>query len=184
MEDNFNHSRYQRRMRPDAYATSVMTAVGCFLLLNVGAPASAETAEAQPVQDIVVTARKQSESLQKVPVTITAIAGAELARFKLDKPEDVASRIPTLNVSCCGSGSGAQVSLRGVGSSYLSAAFDSAVALDFDGVVVSSMRVLQSGFFDMQQVEVLKGPQSLYFGKSASAGVLSFKSADPTDHWQ
>lgn len=184
MENHFKHSHGQRRMRPDAYATSVMTALGCFLMLNIGAPASAETMEAQPVQEIVVTARKQSESLQKVPVTITAIAGAELARFKLDKPEDVASRIPTLNVSCCGSGSGAQVSLRGVGSSYLSAAFDSAVALDFDGVVVSSMRVLQSGFFDMQQVEVLKGPQSLYFGKSASAGVLSFKSADPTDTWQ
>ncbi|QUD90415.1 TonB-dependent receptor [Phenylobacterium montanum] len=115
---------------------------------------------------------------------MTAVSGAELARFGYDKPEDVTSRIPSLNVSCCGSGSGAQVSLRGVGSSYLSAAFDSAVALDFDGVVVSSMRVLQSGFFDMQQIEVLKGPQSLYFGKSASAGVLSFKSADPTNHWE
>ena len=119
-----------------------------------------------------------------MPLTVTAVSGSELAQFGYDKPEDVTSRIPSLNVSCCGSGSGAQVSLRGVGSSYLSAAFDSAVALDFDGVVVSSMRVLQSGFFDMQQVEVLKGPQSLYFGKSASAGVLSFKSADPTNHWE
>ncbi|MDP3747173.1 MAG: TonB-dependent receptor [Phenylobacterium sp.] len=145
---------------------------------------AAETAQPATIEEIVVTARKQAESLQDVPVTVTAVSGAELARFGYDKPEDVASRIPALNVSCCGSGSGAQVSLRGVGSSYLSAAFDSAVALDFDGVVVSSMRVLQSGFFDVRQVEVLKGPQSLYFGKSASAGVLSFKSADPTDHWE
>lgn len=184
METHFKHSHDQLRMRPDAYATPVMTALGCFLMLSMATPALAETADGQAIQEIVVTARKQAESLQKVPVAVTAIGGAELTRFQLDKPENVASRIPTLNVSCCGSGSGAQVSLRGVGSSYLSAAFDSAVALDFDGVVVSSMRVLQSGFFDMQQVEVLKGPQSLYFGKSASAGVLSFKSADPTDHWE
>lgn len=163
--------------------TSVVGALGCFVLLSLGAPAWAATTAPATVEEIVVTARKQSESLQNVPVTVTAVSGAELGRFGYSKPEEVASRIPTLNVSCCGSGSGAQVSLRGVGSSYLSAAFDSAVALDLDGVVVSSMRVLQSGFFDVRQVEVLKGPQSLYFGKSASAGVLSFKSADPTDHW-
>ena len=174
----------------NASAPSVVGALGCFLLLNLGTPASAAdvaaaaaTAETT-ITEVVVTARAKSESLQKAPLTVTAVGGAELARFGYDKAEDVTSRIPSLNVSCCGSGSGAQVSLRGVGSSSLSAAFDSAVALDFDGVVVSSMRVLQSGFFDVQQVEVLKGPQSLYFGKSASAGVLSFKSADPTNHWE
>ena len=164
--------------------TSVVSALGCFVLINLGAPARAAATAPAANEEILVTARKQAESLQTVPVTVTAVSGADLARFGYDKPEDVASRIPTLNVSCCGSGSGAQVSLRGVGSSYLSAAFDSAVALDFDGVVVSSMRVLQSGFFDVRQVEVLKGPQSLYFGKSASAGVLSFNSADPGDHWE
>ena len=174
-----------RRMRPSLHTSSVVGALGCFVVLSLGTPALAAAAAGPDViQEVVVTARKQNESLQKVPVTVTAVSGSELAKFQYSKPEDVVSRIPTLNVSCCGSGSGAQVSLRGVGSSYLSAAFDSAVALDFDGVVVSSMRVLQSGFFDMRQVEVLKGPQSLYFGKSASAGVLSFKSADPTDHWE
>lgn len=178
-------------MRPGVYGPSVVSAVGCFLLLNLGAPAAAATSSASAasagpstLEEVVVTARKQSESLQKVPVTVTALSAADLTRFQYSKAEDITARIPTLNVSCCGSGSGAQVSLRGVGSSYLSAAFDSAVALDFDGVVVSSMRVLQSGYFDIRQVEVLKGPQSLYFGKSASAGVLSFKSADPTDHWE
>ncbi|MBW8814308.1 MAG: TonB-dependent receptor [Caulobacterales bacterium] len=164
---------------------SMVTALGSFVLLNLGAAArAADAGGAATIEEVVVTARKQSESLQKVPLAVTAVSGADLARFQYDKPEGVMSRIPTLSVSCCGSGSGAQVSLRGVGSSYLSAAFDSAVALDFDGVVVSSMRVLQSGFFDVRQVEVLKGPQSLYFGKSASAGVMSFKSADPTDHWE
>ncbi|MGE0664988.1 MAG: TonB-dependent receptor [Sphingomonadales bacterium] len=135
-------------------------------------------------ESVTVTARKQDETLQSVPVTVTAVGAGEMARFQFDKPEDIMNMVPTLRVQVGGPGSGGQVALRGIGSSNLSAAFDSAVALNFDDVVVSSMRVLQFGFDDIRQIEVLKGPQSLYFGKSASAGVLSFKSADPTDSWQ
>ncbi|MEN3975016.1 TonB-dependent receptor [Emcibacter sp. SYSU 3D8] len=135
-------------------------------------------------ETITVTARKQEETLQEVPVAVTAIGGADVERFNFDKVEDVVTRIPTLNVQIGGSGSGAQLSLRGVGSSNISAAFDSAVALDFDGVQISTMRILQSGFMDIQQIEVLKGPQSLFFGKSASAGVLSIKSKNPTPDWE
>ncbi len=141
-----------------------------------------EDASDQPV--IIVQARRQNESLQDVPVTVTAIGGETLERFGVDQVADVTSRVPTLNVQVGGSGSGGQLSLRGVGSSNISAAFDSAVAFDFDGVQVSSMRLVQAGFFDTQQIDVLKGPQSLFFGKSASAGVFSIRSADPTSTWQ
>ena len=68
--------------------------------------------------------------------------------------------------------------------SFISNAFDSAVALNYDGISVSTQRLLQSAFFDVEQVAVLKGPQSLYFGKAASAGVLSLRSANPTDEWE
>lgn len=133
---------------------------------------------------IVVQARRQSESLQDVPVTVTAIGGETLKRYAVDQVADVTSRVPTLNVQVGGSGSGGQLSLRGVGSSNISAAFDSAVAFDFDGVQVSTMRMVQAGFFDTAQIDVLKGPQSLFFGKSASAGVFSIRSADPTPDWE
>ncbi|MGB3807685.1 MAG: TonB-dependent receptor [Erythrobacter sp.] len=133
---------------------------------------------------IIVRARRQTETLQEVPVTVTVIGGDTLNKFNVDQVADVTSRVPTLNVQVGGSGSGGQLSLRGVGSSNISAAFDSAVAFDFDGVVVSTMRLVQAGFFDTQQIDVLKGPQSLYFGKSASAGVLSIRSADPTPFWE
>ncbi len=164
-------------------------ALSASLLAGVAtvAPASAQDAPPPAVhrtESITVTARKQEETLQEVPVAVTAIGGADVERFDFDKIEDVVTRIPTLNVQIGGSGSGAQLSLRGVGSSNISAAFDSAVALDFDGVQVSTMRILQSGFMDVQQIEVLKGPQSLYFGKSASAGVLSIKSKNPTPDWE
>ncbi len=133
---------------------------------------------------IVVQARRQNETLQEVPVTVTVIGGEVLDRYGVDQVADVVSRVPTLNVQVGGSGSGGQLSLRGVGSSNISSSFDSAVAFDFDGVQVSTMRLVQAGFFDTAQIDVLKGPQSLFFGKSASAGVFAIRSADPTATWE
>ncbi|MFN2099192.1 TonB-dependent receptor [Altererythrobacter sp. MF3-039] len=140
--------------------------------------------EAFEGNEIIVLARKQAETLQEVPVTITSVSSETLEKYNVDQVADVVSRVPTLNVQVGGSGSGGQISLRGVGSSNISAAFDSAVAFDFDGVQVSTMRLVQAGFFDTQQIDVLKGPQSLFFGKSASAGVFSIRSADPTPTWE
>ena len=147
------------------------------------APQASEDADV-PQGEIIVTARKQNETLQEVPVTIAVVGGKTIDDYHLTKAEDVASRVPTLNVQVGGSGSGGTIALRGIGSSAISASFDSAVAFDFDGVQVSTMRLVQAGFYDVGQIEVLKGPQSLYYGKSASAGVFSIKSADPTPTWQ
>lgn len=142
--------------------------------------AVAEVAADLDAPVILVTARRRDEALQDVPIAITSIGGDSVEKSQITKPEALATRVPTLNIAVGGSGSGGQLSLRGVGSSNVSAAFDSAVALDFDGIVLSSMRLVQAGFFDVAQIDVLKGPQSLYFGKSATAGVISIRSADPT----
>jgi iron complex outermembrane receptor protein len=147
------------------------------------APQASDGAEA-PQSEIIVTARKQNETLQEVPVTIAVVSGKTLDDYHATKAEDVAGRVPTLNVQVGGSGSGGTIALRGVGSSAISASFDSAIAFDFDGIQVSTMRLVQAGFYDVGQIEVLKGPQSLYYGKSASAGVFSIKSADPTRTWE
>jgi iron complex outermembrane recepter protein len=146
------------------------------------APAHAQDAddEASEGGEIIVIARKQAESLQDVPVTVQAVTAATLDDYAIDRFDDIASRVPSLNVNTGGSGSGGSISLRGIGSSPLSAAFDSAVAFDIDGVQVSTMRLVQSGFMDLAQIDVLKGPQSLFFGKSASGGVVALRSADPS----
>ena len=177
--------RNSRFTRSALMATSAIMTIA---LLPVSAHAQAalqpsdDRSAAAP--DIIVTARKQNESLQEVPVTVSVIGGKTLDDYHATKVEDVASRVPTLNVQVGGSGSGGTIALRGIGSSAISASFDSAVAFDFDGVQVSTMRLVQAGFYDLGQIEVLKGPQSLYFGKSASAGVFSIKSAEPTKDWQ
>ena len=144
------------------------------------ASATPPTAESNAtLGEIIVTARRQTERLQDVPVAVTAVGGAELDAYGLDKVQKIATRIPTLNIAPGGSGAGAAVRLRGVGSSAISAAFDSAVAIYLDDLSFSTARVVQAAYLDIGQVEVLKGPQSLFFGKSASAGVISFGSRNP-----
>ena len=184
-----NHAARRFRKSGHFRVTLLASAAGIAALtlpqaaLAQDAPPQASEEEAAGENIIIVTARQQNETLQDVPVTVTVIGGAELSDYNINRIQDVAARVPTLNVQAGGSGSGGQLSLRGIGSSNISASFDSAVALDFDGVVVSSMRLVQAGFFDVGQIEVLKGPQSLFFGKSASAGVLSIKSSDPSRSW-
>ena len=168
--------------------TCSAAAIGAALFMAPSALAQSSTeAEADAVDDqnvIVVIARKQEETLQDVPVAITVIDQETLGDFRIDEATDLVSRIPALAVQVGGSGAGASISLRGIGSSGISNAFDSAVALNIDGITVSTQRLLQAGFFDVAQVEVLKGPQPLFFGKSTSGGVLSLRSADPTPDWQ
>lgn len=145
---------------------------------------AAVDARGNTIDEIVVTARNVEETLQEVPVAVTALDRDTLDLFRIDEAEDLISRIPALTVSIGGSGAGAQIDLRGVGSSSISNAFDSAIALNYDGISVSTQRLLQSAFFDVEQVSVLKGPQSLFFGKAASAGVLALRSAEPTAEWE
>ncbi len=181
-------ARIAARTRPGAVRCALLcgVALGGLAALPSAAFAqdAAEADTADDTQVIVVQARRQNETLQEVPVTVTAIGGETLQRYNIDQVADITSRVPTLNVQVGGSGSGGQLSLRGVGSSNISAAFDSAVAFEYDGVVVSSMRLVQAGFFDVEQIDVLRGPQSLFFGKSATAGVLSLRSANPTSDWE
>ncbi|SMQ69177.1 iron complex outermembrane recepter protein [Altererythrobacter xiamenensis] len=181
--------KFQTR-NPSTLRSVLMGGAAAMALTGFSGTAMAQGADDMAVEEtagdnvIIVQARRQAESLQEVPVTVTAIGGDTLERYAVDQVADVVSRVPTLNVQVGGSGSGGQLSLRGVGSSNISAAFDSAVAFDFDGVQVSTMRLVQAGFFDTAQIDVLKGPQSLFFGKSASAGVFAIRSSDPTPTWQ
>jgi iron complex outermembrane receptor protein len=183
--------RLPSALRTTALRSCLLTGVAAVGLLatpalaqDAGAGTTAAPDDFNDDSVIIVQARRQDETLQEVPVTITSVGAATLEKYNVDEVSDVASRVPTLNVQVGGSGSGGQIALRGVGSSNISASFDSAVAFDYDGVQVSTMRLVQAAFVDSAQIDVLKGPQSLYFGKSASAGVFSIRSADPTPTWE
>lgn len=140
-----------------------------------------EQPTAQSVNEIVVVARKKAESLQDVPVVVTALDAATLERNAVTGFEALSQLTPGLRIFTSGNQSAqGAISLRGIQTGSINLASDQAVALNIDGVQIDSALALKAGMFDLQQVEVLKGPQALYFGKNSSGGVISLRTADPT----
>lgn len=137
------------------------------------------SAESRAIEEIVVTARQRSESLQDTPITITAVSGETLDRLALNNLEQISDHVPNLFVSYGSSGGSATVTLRGIGTGSASAGFSSAVGLLIDDVHFERGRWVQGGMVDLAQVEVLKGPQALYYGKNNTSGLIILRTRDP-----
>jgi iron complex outermembrane receptor protein len=131
--------------------------------------------------DIVVTARMRQESLQDVPVVITALDKETLTAFGVNDISKIATLTPSLTIEATGGGTpvGA-ITLRGISTAVTTSSAEQAINIVVDGVTVNHGLAMRAGLIDVDQVEVLKGPQSLYFGKNASGGVISLRTADPT----
>ncbi|MBA2933791.1 TonB-dependent receptor [Sphingomonas sp. CGMCC 1.13654] len=147
------------------------------------APTSAKAA-LPPGDDIIVTARRHDERLIDTPVAITAVSGAKLNQYAVTSVSDLGTQVPSLIAGKASSGSSASIFLRGVGSTALSAGFDQSVSFVIDGLAMSRGREISLPQFDVQQVEVLKGPQALYFGKNTTGGLISITSNNPTDKFE
>lgn len=141
--------------------------------------AAAMPVAAAEIEEIVVTARATEESIREIPVAITAVSEERLNQFALESFEDLEALTPQLQIGRATSGSGASISLRGIGSSPTSIGIEQSVAVILDGAYMPQGRVINEGLFDTQQVAVLKGPQALYFGKNATAGVISVMTNNP-----
>lgn len=132
------------------------------------------------LSDIVVTARKRSESMQKVPVAVSVASADALEQHQIFEAAQLPQLAPSLQVQTVNSQVGAKnFSIRGVGTAVYGPQVESSVAVVIDDVVMSrpSMGVVQ--FFDLDRVEVLRGPQGMLFGKNASAGLINIVTAKP-----
>ena len=143
--------------------------------------AAPQAAPRNAVDEIVVFARKRDETLQDAPVAITAFRSEDLERYDVNSMEDAASLTPGLVINSGGGATGATITLRGVGTGNFSAAVDQAVSTNIDGIQISRGLIVRQGLFDMAQIEILKGPQALFFGKNSPGGIIAIRTADPTD---
>jgi outer membrane receptor protein involved in Fe transport len=144
-------------------------------------PAS-DAAQAATGGDIVVTARRRDETSIAVPVAVTALDRALIERQSISSLSDIAKLVPGLKVGEVSGGVGGTIVLRGVGTTAGSnASFEQTVSTNIDGVQLSRGNAIRLGQIDMQAIEILKGPQALFFGKNSPAGVISIRSADPGD---
>ena len=128
-------------------------------------------------QEIVVTANRREQKLQDTSLAISVIDGAALSSTGVSRPTDLSSRVPGLNVSMFGVH--VQTFMRGVGNYSTDATSESAIAYSLNGAYISRTNGLGPIFFDLDRVEVLKGPQGTLYGRNASGGAINLITRRP-----
>jgi iron complex outermembrane receptor protein len=137
------------------------------------------SAEIEGIQEIVVTAEKRSETLQKVPISVTALTSGELAQLKMDSPSDLVTQVPNLQVNgIVGEGS-PLFSLRGVSMFDYSLNQSSPVASYIDEVYKGNFVLFGVEMYDLERIEVLRGPQGTLYGKNTTGGAINFITRKP-----
>ncbi|MBS0481414.1 MAG: TonB-dependent receptor [Proteobacteria bacterium] len=130
-----------------------------------------------PLNEILVVAQKRVERLGDVPVSVGLVQGEQLKSLNLTSFEQMSRYVPAFNVA--ESASGNRITLRGI-SSGTNRGFEQSVGMFIDGIYTGRAAQFSSPFFDVERVEVLKGPQSILFGKNTVAGAVSVITARPT----
>ena len=163
------------------------TSVGvvCMVAAGLGATTvSAEESDARAglIEEIVVTARKREESFVDVPSSLTVIGGDQLDAYGTQGLSDIADSVPNLNV--LQTNAGKRMSIRGFGSVSVGNFFDQAVGLAVDGLTLQRIDTWELGYFDVERVEVLRGPQGSYFGRNTTAGLVNITSRGPSEEFE
>ena len=131
-------------------------------------------AYAAQLEEVIVTAQKRAESLQDVPISMTALSGEKIEEAGLNSLQDLSAYVPNLSISENAVATG--IYMRGVGPGAQQS-FEQSVGLYVDGVHMAKGRQVRTGMFDLAQVEVLRGPQGILFGKNTLAGAINVTSA-------
>jgi iron complex outermembrane receptor protein len=156
--------------------------------LTAGAPVLAQTSAPSPapqpdntgVAEVVVTAQRRAESVQNVPISITAINGATLSQAGIEDTEQLSTLTPGLLVQRSVVG---KISIRGVGNENYTIAGDPGVAVHSDGVYVARAAAGLFDLYDIDRVEVLRGPQGTLYGRNATGGVINVIPATPSSQY-
>jgi len=159
-------------MRTAFLITTAMTAIA------LASPAFAQEAQSaasdnSAIGDIIVTAQRKAESLQKAALAIDAVSGDDLAQRGIAGATDITKAVPAISLPSPG-GNISSIFIRGVGNVTTSSYNDPAVTPSYDGVVLGrGAGVFGAAFYDLARVEVLKGPQGILYGRNATGGAVN-----------
>ena len=153
---------------------------GVVLILTAAIPIAAVAQESGQLvlEEIIVTAQKRQETLQDVPISVHVLGSAILNDASLDKIEEIQHYVPNLQMT--ESGISTQMYIRGIGTGN-NQGFEQSVGMYIDGVYYGRQQLIRAPLFDLERIEVLRGPQGVLFGKNTIAGALNMTSAKPTD---
>ena len=159
--------------------------MGCAMLALSSGAAMAQTApgpapDNTAIAEIVVTAQKRAENLQDVPVSVTALTADTLASRGVTNVLGLNNMAPGMRISANDAAANPKIYIRGVGLSDFNPNASSGVGVYVDGVYIGSPLAQMAGFFDLAQVEVLRGPQGTLYGRNTNGGAINITTKRPT----
>jgi iron complex outermembrane recepter protein len=173
--------------RPRSICKIVLAAAMAAIVASYAVPGfAADSADNQPaatdeqLSEIVVTANRRSENIQKVPIAVTAISADAMDQFSIRRPEDLAKLVPGLAAVPNAGTAVTAFSIRGIGQSDAAPHEEQPVAVYQDGVYIANSAATGFPIYDVQRAEVLRGPQGTLFGRNATGGLIQFISNQPT----
>ena len=132
------------------------------------------------LEEITVTAEKRETDLQKTSISMAVIQGETLLDTGATTITDVLKDLPNVSTSDSGTGGGFSINIRGLGNDMPTGVGESSVSINFDGAYDARGESTLFGFFDVDRVEVLRGPQGTLYGRNATGGVMNIVSARPS----
>ena len=157
--------------------------------LVVGASAVALSSVASPawsqnvIQELVVTAQKREEALQDVPIAVSAFNQDTLEKAKIDGGPNLVIAVPNVNFSK-GNFTGYNFQIRGIGSKLVAGSGDAGTGIHLNNAPLLSNNLFETEFYDVERVEVLRGPQGTLYGRNATGGVVNMITAKPIDEFE
>jgi len=146
----------------------------------VALAASTPAAAQAVIEELVVTAQKREEALQDVPIAVSAFNQETLEKAKIDGGPNLVLAVPNVNFSK-GNFTGYNFQIRGIGSKLVAASGDAGTGIHLNNAPLIANNLFETEFYDMERVEVLRGPQGTLYGRNATGGVVNLITAKPTD---
>lgn len=145
-------------------------------------PVESQDDATEAKDDIVVTANRRAERLQDVPISVTAYDGDYLRENNITNGIDIVARVPGLQVSGGGGGTTNGFNIRGVTQNAFAASLESPIAVYLDDSYLSVNTIINLSLFDIERVEVLRGPQGTLFGRNATGGMVRYVTSRPSSN--
>jgi len=172
------------RRRPSGAVVIVRGDAAANELLTVQMAANAApTASGASLETVTVTSSKIGGDVQNIPISITALSQEQLTATQTAGGPDLVKQVPNMSFTKTNF-SGYSIQLRGIGTQAISVTTDPAVAVAFNDTPFIRNHFFEQEFYDVSQVEVLRGPQGTLYGRNATAGVVNLVSAKPTDQFE